>query len=183
MYTITLVTGNKGKLEEWQRLFPKDITLVNQDVDLDEIQSLNLEHIIEDKARRAFEIIGDPVIVEDISAGLDELHGMPGPFIKYFEHAMGQDALYKLASKERAPAMVTAMIAYYDGSEMLVVRADVAGMAVKPRGTNGFGFDIVFQPHGSTKTYAEMNAAEKDAVSHRAIALKELVRQLQQRLN
>jgi inosine triphosphate pyrophosphatase len=178
MKIITLVTGNAGKLKEWQRLFPKDIKLVNQDIDLDEIQSLDLEAIITDKVRRAYEIVGDPVIVEDISAGLYELKGMPGPFIKYFEQTLGPDALFKLASKDGVPAIVTAMIAYYDGVETIVVRADVAGKVVKPRGTNGFGFDIVFMPEGSDKTYAEMTATEKDAVSHRSKALKALVAQL-----
>jgi XTP/dITP diphosphohydrolase len=46
---------------------------------------------------------------------------------------------------------------------------------VAPRGTNGFGFDAVFLPEGSAKTYGEMSPDEKGAVSHRGKALKALI--------
>lgn len=178
MKTITLVTGNAGKLKEWQRLLPKDITLEAVDIDLDEIQSLDLEAIVIDKAKRAYEQVGKPVLVEDVAAGLVKLGGLPGPFIKYFEIALGQDALYQLAGKSGEPAIVTATICYYDGVTAITARGDVAGIVVAPRGNNGFGFDVCFQPEGSTKTYAEMDSDEKDSISHRSQALKVLLKQL-----
>ncbi|HET6924566.1 MAG TPA: non-canonical purine NTP pyrophosphatase, partial [Candidatus Saccharimonadales bacterium] len=89
MKTITFVTGNPGKLAEWQRLFPADIRLESADVDLDEIQSLDLEAIAIDKAKRAYAQLQRPVLVEDVAAGLDSLGGLPGPFVKYFEKSIG----------------------------------------------------------------------------------------------
>jgi non-canonical purine NTP pyrophosphatase (RdgB/HAM1 family) len=178
MKTITLVTGNKGKLAEWQRLFPTDYQLESVDVDLDEIQSLDMDAIITSKAKRAYDAIGKPVIVEDIWAGLDKLSGMPGPFIKFFELRLGMDALFKLAEKEGDPATVRCAIAYYDGSEMLVVHSEVKGSVVPTRGEYGFGFDKVFVPNGQPKTYGEMVPAEKDRISHRALAVKQLVKKL-----
>lgn len=176
---ITVVTSNPGKLKEWQRLFPADFKLEAADVDLDEIQSANLEDIAIDKAKRAYEILGKPVVVEDVSAGLDNLNGMPGPFIKYFELAMGMDALFLLAEKAGDPVTVVCTIAYYDGSTTLVARGDIHGSAVPARGNNGFGFDKVFLPDGHTKTFAEMDHEEKDSISHRSQAIKQLVIQLQ----
>lgn len=182
MKTITLVTGNKGKLNEWQRLVPAEFKLHAVDVDLDEIQSLDLEAIITDKARRAYEKLGTPIIVEDISAGLDKLGGMPGPFIKFFELQLGMDALFQLAKVEGEPVTVRCAVAYYDGTELIIVQSEVEGSVAASRGEHGFGFDKNFVPSGQTKTYGEMTPHEKDAVSHRAIAVKKLIKKLQSKL-
>ena len=96
---FTLVTGNKGKLTEFKRLLPPNIEFDHCDIDLDEVQSADSKVIITAKAKTAYEILKRPVVVEDVSAGLVELGGMPGPFIKYFEITMGMDALYKLRGK------------------------------------------------------------------------------------
>lgn len=186
LHKVVLVTGNSSKLTEWQRLAPAGITLASQDIDLDEIQSNDLEAIVIDKAKRAYEQVQKPVIVEDVSAGLDRLGGMPGPFIKFFEIAIGLDAIYQLTRGKPEPGTATCTIGYFDGQNTLAVRADVHGTIVKPRGKGGWGFDKCFQPDGQPKTYGEMTHAEKDAVSHRAKAIplfmKELQKLLQQTL-
>ncbi len=176
--TVYLVAGNASKLTEWRRLFPKSYGLEAVDLDLDEIQSLDLEEIIKDKARRAYEQVQKPVIVEDVAAGLEELGGLPGPFIKYFEMTLGRDALYQLARSKKPRALVTITIAYYDGREYVVTSADNAGHVVVATGENGFGFDVCFVPDGHSKTFAQMTSAEKDAISHRAQAIKALVAEL-----
>ena len=178
MSTLTLVTGNPGKLVEWQRLLPTEYKLESADIDLVEIQSLDLLAIVADKAHRAFEHIGSPVLVEDVSAGLVRLGGMPGPFIKYFEISMGLDALFQLAAKTGDAAIVTCTIGYYDGSRLISAQADVVGSVVSARGNNGFGFDCCFVPEGADKTFAEMSPTEKDGISHRAQAIKSLFEQL-----
>jgi inosine triphosphate pyrophosphatase len=178
MKTITIVTGNKGKLAEWQRLFPTDFKLEAADIDLDEIQSLDLEAIVIDKAQRAFDRLGKPVVVEDISAGLEKLNGLPGPFIKFFEIALGLDVLYTLAEKEGDMAIVTCVVCYFDGMNIITARGDIKGKVIPSRGNQGFGFDKVFVPEGSTKTFGEMDGVEKDKTSHRARAINSLVEQL-----
>lgn len=177
---LTLVTGNPGKLKEWQRLLPSELEVEAADIDLDEIQSLDLEAIVADKAQRAYERLGKPVLVEDVAAGLVRWGGLPGPFIKFFEHTLGLDALFQLAEKAGEPAVVTCTIGYFDGSTTLTVRADVTGTVVAPRGENGFGFDSCFVIDGQDKTYGEMSAGEKDRVSHRAQAVRKMAEQLQQ---
>ena len=178
MRTITLVTGNPGKLAEWQRLFPADFNLEAVDVDLDEIQSLDLEAIAVDKAKRAYEKVGKPVLVEDVSAGLDSMGGLPGPFIKYFEVTLGMDALYQLRKAQDEPGSATCTIAYFDGKTVLTASGTVRGTIVAPRGDYGFGFDHCFAPAGQPKAYGEMTPDEKDAVSHRALAVRQLVDKL-----
>src|SRR5438045_2313399 len=98
MKTITLVTGNPGKLRELQALLPTYFAFEAHALDLPEIQSLDPQEIVTDKLQRAYEVIKAPVIVEDVSAGVDELRGLPGPFFKFFEKALGKEALLRISS-------------------------------------------------------------------------------------
>jgi inosine triphosphate pyrophosphatase len=179
MQTIYFVTGNKGKLSEWQRLLPKNYQLESTDIDLPEIQSADSGEIVADKAKRAYEILGKPVVVEDVSAGLLRLGGLPGPFIKFFVEALGPDALYQLVREPNEKGVASCTIAYYDGENLITVKGEVEGTIVEPRGPNGFGFDKAFIPDGQTKTYGEMTVEEKDEVSHRSMAIKELIKALE----
>ena len=178
MRKILLVTGNKNKLREWQRQMPVDVILESIDIDLPEIQSDDSEEIVADKAKRAYEVAGVPVVVEDVSASLSHLNGLPGPFIKFFMKRLGNDALYQLATHEGEAATISCAVAYYDGEKLITLRGDVHGTIVAPRGSDGFGFDITFVPDGYDKTYAEMTSEEKDAVSHRQKAIKMFVETL-----
>ncbi len=178
MKTVTIVTGNPSKLLEWKRLFPSNFKLESSNIDLVEIQSLDPIVVARDKAERAFVHLDRPVVVDDISAGLDGLHGLPGPFIKYFEEKLGNGALFHLAGKESA-CTVTAVVAYYDGTQSLVGVGRIHGTVVSPRGKNGFGFDFCFVPDGQDKTYSELSPEQKDKISHRKLAMDDLVRQLE----
>jgi inosine triphosphate pyrophosphatase len=178
---ITLVTGNTHKLEEWRRQLPSDIEIDAVELDLSEIQSSDPLEIMADKAKRAYEALGIPVVVEDVSAGLLKLGGLPGPFVKFFIKTLGEDALYQLAGKEGEPAITTCSIAYYDGHELVTVRGDVEGTVVAPRGDSTFGFDRTFVAKGQTLSYGEMTGEQKDKISHRSVAIKLFVDELRKR--
>lgn len=177
MTQIVLVTGNPNKLREWQAMTPAGVDLASADVDLTEIQSDDPEEIVADKLRRAYEHVEQPVIVEDVDAGLEKLGGLPGPFIKFFNKRLGKDALYQLAGSEGEKAMVACTAGYYDGETMVIVRGEVQGTVVAPRG-DSFGFDIVFVPNGETQTYAEMTPEKKNSLSHRSKAIHSLFEKL-----
>ncbi len=177
MKTITFVTGSAHKLREWRRIFPDSYKLESIALDIHEIQSFDPIEVAVDKAERAFAQLGKPVMVDDISAGLDHLNGLPGPFIKFFEEQLGKGALYKLAGKESA-CTITAVVAYYDGTRSIVGKGKIHGKIVSPRGDQGFGFDFVFVPDGHTETFAEMGSKAKDKISHRTLAIQDLVSKL-----
>ncbi len=177
--SFLLVTGNQHKLHEWQTAMPSHITLNSIDIDLTEIQSDDPLAIVADKAIRAYAEAGQPVIVEDVSAALERLNGLPGPFIKFFIKRLGKDALYQLAGGEGEKAIVSCNAAYYDGEQLITVHGDVPGTIVASRGDNGFGFDSTFIPDGHDKTYAEMTETEKLSVSHRGRAIQLLLEKLE----
>jgi non-canonical purine NTP pyrophosphatase (RdgB/HAM1 family) len=174
MNKLCFVTGNKGKMKEAQEIlgFPIDI----EQLDLDEIQSLDLAEIVTHKAQQAFEKIKRPLIVDDVGLYINAWNGFPGPFIKFLLQSGGNELLVKLLSTDNNRTVIArAAIGYHDGSGVKTFIGDVKGsLAEAPRGNGGWGWDPVFIPEHSTMTYAEMGPEQKNKISHRRAALEKL---------
>ena len=177
MQTVTFVTSNVNKLAEARAIlaFP----IINRALELYEMQSLDTEEIVAHKLREAYEQVGGPVIVEDVSAELESLNGLPGPFIKFFEQKLGKDALYKLSKTKNDKVKIICCLGYYDGKKQIFVNGILHGILVAPRGNNGWGFDKVIEPNGHNQTMAEMSPDQKNTLSHRYKALTLLAKSLQ----
>lgn len=173
MSKITLVTGNPNKLAELQAILPANLSIESKAIDLVEIQSLDLEEIVKNKLFAAYEVIGGPVIVEDISAELENLNGLPGPFIKFFEQRLGKDALYQLSS-EGTRVSIKCCMGYYDGTTVATFIGTMEGTITAPSGTTGFGFDVVIIPDGYSDTLAVLGPDVKNKISHRYKAAQQL---------
>lgn len=172
MNEVLFATGSSNKLREASAILP--ITTKQLDVDLPEIQSLDLKEIIDAKLHEAYSICKQPVMVEDVSAELEALNGLPGPFIKFFEQRLGRTALYDLlVGYENKRAKITATIGFHDGQDIHYFEGTLLGTVVSGRGENGWGFDHVFMPDGYTRTTGEMTHEEKNQMSHRYLALRE----------
>lgn len=181
MMQITLVTGNAGKLAEWQAIFPADIKLTSKSLDLIELQSLDLNEILEAKVKAAYALLKAPLIVEDASLEIDNINKLPGPFVKFFmdkDRGLGNDAPWILAGYKPSAGRAICSAAYYNGKELIISRGVAEGTIVKPRGERGFGFDYALMPSGYDQTFAEMPLQMKNTLSHRALAIKDLVEKL-----
>ena len=178
--TITFITGNPAKAKYLSDYF--HIPVTHRKLDLPEIQSLDLREVVEDKTRRAYEAVGSPVLVEDVSVTFHALKRLPGPLIKWFLETLGNEGLCKLLDGyDDRSARAEVMYGYCDGGEVRVFHGSVEGtIAEHPRGDTNFGWDPVFIPEGHSKTtWAEMTSDEKHATSMRRIALEELGKYLQ----
>lgn len=174
---IVLVTGNKNKLKEFQSIIDenyKGIILKSEKIDLEEIQSLSLEDICEYKAKKAYEILKKPIIVEDTGFFLDELKGLPGPFIKFFQEKLGEGALIKLlGNSQNRQGYSKTVICFYDGEKMIFSEGRVDGIIGQEISKGeGFGFDFCFIPSGYDKTFSELGEDIKNKISHRKFAIK-----------
>lgn len=175
---ITLVTGNTHKLVEWQTIFDANFHLQSRAVSIEEIQGDgNPETILEHKVRAAYEIVGAPVIVEDVSMHIDKFGGLPGPFIKYFMDVR-KDILWDMVGQTTSSAHAVCYTAFYDGANLITAQGNIAGEIVAPAGDDGFGFDYTFRPSGQSKTYAQMGIEQKAAISHRTLAARALLEKL-----
>ena len=174
MRKLTFITGNAGKAKYLSDYFHLPVDHVK--LDLREIQSLDLKEVIEDKAKRAFEIVNSPVLVEDVSLTFTALKALPGPLIKWFLETLGNDGLCRLLDKlEDRSALAEVEFAICDDTGVHTFRGTMEGtIADSPRGEMGFGWDPVFIPKGYDKTWAEMGDNEKHATSMRKIALAQM---------
>jgi len=177
MRQFTLITGNQHKadyLAKWLGM-PVD----HQKVDLPELQSLDLREIVVAKVQAAYDIVNKPVVVEDVSLAFTAMGRLPGPLIKWFLEEIGPDGLVKIADGlPHRKAVASMLYAYYDGQHMELFEGTAEGsVADAPRGVNSFGakgWNPIFIPNGSDKTFAEMTDDEVRPFSQRAKAIEKL---------
>lgn len=163
---VVFVTSRAEKAWEAERL---GFTIERLDVDLPEPQALDPSEVVEQKARSAYAMLSRPVLVEDSGLAIRAWGGFPGALVKWVESSAGVAALPRMldAFEDRGATAICA-IAYCDGGEIITARGEAHGaIAAAPRGSGGFGWDTVFVPEGSDRTFAEMAPEEKDRVSHR----------------
>jgi non-canonical purine NTP pyrophosphatase (RdgB/HAM1 family) len=171
------VTGRAEKAREAERM---GFELERLDLDLPEPQALDPSDIVEAKARSAYQALWRPVVVEDSGLAIRAWSGFPGALVKWIEKSAGIDAIARMLDPfpDRAATAVCA-IAYFDGGEVVTARGETRGsIAERPRGSNGFGWDVLFIPEGEGRTFAEMSSDDKDRVSHRRRAWEALAERL-----
>lgn len=176
---IFIATGNFHKFDEARSVLADfGIAAGMLRVKAVEIQSDNLAAIAEVSAVDAFHRCHLPIIVEDAGLFVDALKGFPGPYAAYVYGTIGNPGLLKLMENvEDRKATFRSVIAYYDGrSQPECFEGQASGQVSRYETWSnlqtGFGFDPIFQPLGSKKTFAEMAIEEKNRFSHRADAVR-----------
>lgn len=157
---VTYVTGNANKAKYFESIVGKHIGFKSANVH--EIQSLDLEEVVAEKAKAAYAAIGSPVLVEDTSLVINSLGKMPGPLIKWFLEEIGLEKICRLAdiSSDRS-AIASAAFAFYDGKNIKVFAGSLSGtIPDRPLGNAGFGWNPIFTPKNSQKTMGQMDDAE-----------------------
>ncbi len=176
MNKITFVTSNKAKARDVSKIL--EFPIIIKDIDLEEIQETDVERVAVHKLNEAFKQVGSRVIIDDVGLYIKAWNNFPGPLIKWILKAGGGNAslLLKLMEGEsERGAMVRLAVGYHDGKKSHIFIGEVEGkIAGEIRGDNGFGWDAVFIPNGSNKTFAEMSFHQKNAISHRRRALDKL---------
>ncbi|KAH0588184.1 hypothetical protein H2248_006899 [Termitomyces sp. 'cryptogamus'] len=181
---LIFVTGNANKLKEVKAILSEGghpIEIDSQSLDIIEIQGTTQE-VAKAKCRRAAELTGSAVITEDTALCYAALNGLPGPYIKYFMQEVGHEGLNAMLAgfpTKDAWALCTFAYSAGPGSEPILFEGRTDGTIVPARGPKVFGWDAVFEPHGTGLTYAEMPSEQKNQLSHRYKALEKLRAYLQ----
>ena len=177
---VFFATGNVNKFNEARSILsPYGIAVGMLRVKGDEIQSDSLKEIAQTSAINAYKRSRLPIFVEDAGLFIDALSGFPGPYAAYVYKTIHNSGILKLMEnvKDRR-AKFQSVIAYcdetlcepecFDGES----KGEITLKERKPQGKTAFGFDPIFQPAGSTKSFAEMTIEEKNGFSHRARAIR-----------
>jgi XTP/dITP diphosphohydrolase len=189
-HRIVLATRNRGKIEELRRILGADYDLAGLPDDAPEVAETGttFEENALLKARSAAAHTGLPSVADDSGLTVDALNGMPGVLSARWSGRHGDDEanlalvlgqLAEIPDGRRGAAFVCAAALVTPEGREQVVEADVRGALIRgPRGSNGFGYDPIFVPDGDTRTTAQMPSEEKDAISHRGKAFRELAKLL-----
>lgn len=173
-YALTFITGNPAKAAQLSRhlAFP----IQHKKLDLPEVQSLDLDEVVRYKAKEAYSVLRQPVLVEDTGLSFNAMGQLPGPLIKWFLKELGNAGLCTLLDNySDRSAIAKVVCGIYDGKTMNLFSGEANGsISSIPKGDEGFGWDPVFIPHGATKTWGEMTPDEQNETSMRRIALKKL---------
>lgn len=156
---LLCATGNIQKFALGQRAFARrDITLEQVSIEIDEIQGEDSEVILYDKAKKAFAIIGQPVLVSDDSWSIPALNGFPGPYMKSMNHWLSpEDFINLMQGKEDRTIYLEQRLAYIDDTEIVTFNKKIQGTIVeKPRGNSGPPIMRVVELEDDGMTIAEL---------------------------
>ena len=180
---MILATNNNGKLEEVKKIL-KDYTihsLKDKNINIDVVE--DKESFLENakkKAMEIYEISHEETIADDSGLCINCLNGFPGIMTHRFLGDEATDRMrneYLIKYQDRSAKVVCSLV-YYDGVNKIIGEGVLNGfISTECRGNNGFGFDEIFElPNGLT--LAELSSEEKNKISARSIAIKELKRKL-----
>ena len=170
LYDLYFVSSNNHKYQEAKKILSSfGIKLGFFKSNLEEIQSSSMKTIAKKKAKDAFSKCQKPLIIEDDGIFINSLDGFPGPYSSYVFKTIGNTGILNLLKKDRQAKFVS-IITYCDEQILKSFDGKLDGSISKSQKGKGWGYDPIFIPINSTKTFAQMT--EKNNISHRYKALK-----------
>jgi XTP/dITP diphosphohydrolase len=188
---LVCASANPDKVAEIAAILGDAVELLPRPADAPEVveDADTLEGNARLKAVAICEASGDAAVADDTGLEVFALGGAPGVYAARYagEDCSYADNRHKLlreladAADRRAQFRTVALVRWPDGSELVVNGVCPGTISDRERGERGFGYDAVFVPdEGDGRTFAEMSEAEKNAVSHRGRAFRNLLGALQQ---
>ncbi|MBS3781112.1 MAG: XTP/dITP diphosphatase [Candidatus Thermoplasmatota archaeon] len=173
--TLTIITSNQGKYKEYREKLGGHYKQVEMaDVGYPEIQAEELKEVVE----FALEVLSErsPLIIDDSGLFVDSLNGFPGVYSSYVMKTLGCDGILSLMENRKDRGSRFECVIGYLGERKKIFKGISRGtITQEKKGTGGFGYDPIFQPEESEKTYAEMSSNEKNRISHRGRAMEKLL--------
>jgi len=178
---LFFASQNQNKIKEIRAVIPAGIQIEGIDQFIhEELEETGdtLEKNALQKARFVAAKTGMPAFADDTGLEIDSLNGAPGVYSARYAgeeksaSANIEKVLHELNGIHNRSARFRTVIAFVNGNQESIFEGTVEGtIATVAAGTSGFGYDPVFVPNGSNKTFAEMELSEKNTMSHRARAV------------
>jgi XTP/dITP diphosphohydrolase len=188
---LTLASGNAHKAEEIKAMLPAGIKIqtlkeISWTAEIPETGKTFLENA-RIKARTVARATGQWVLADDSGLETEALQGAPGVYSARFAGTNANDIdnrillLEKMKGKSNRSARFVAVLILSNGIKDFVFEGECKGqISEEELGKGGFGYDPLFIPANHTRSFAEMSAAEKNSISHRAIAVNAFVKWLRE---
>ena len=183
---LVFASNNKNKIKEIQQMLPESITILSlEDIGCtEEIEETadTIEGNAILKANYVTEKYGYNCFADDTGLEVDALNGEPGVYSARYagEQKNADDNMNKLLSnlehKTNRKAQFKTVIALNLNKEQQLFTGIIKGTIIKEKiGTQGFGYDPIFVAENDTRTFAQLSIEEKSIISHRGIAVKQLI--------
>lgn len=183
---LVFATNNLNKLAEVQKMLPNSITLLSlKDINcFDDIEetATTLEGNAKIKANYITNKFGYNCFADDTGLEIESLKGAPGVYSARYagEPSNSENNMQKVLSElkenqNRNAQFRTSICLNLNGEQFLFNGVCKGEILTKKQGEKGFGYDPIFQPTGFNKSFAEMTSEEKNKISHRGIAIQQLV--------
>ncbi len=188
---LLIATHNEGKVKEFRKMFASlgiEVESLNDYPDLPEVEETDMtfEENARLKAETIAKLTGRMVLADDSGLKVDALGGLPGVWSARFSAPEPTDAknnaklLHELAivleQEDRSAQFHSTLVVAAPDKESLVVAADWPGyIAFELKGEDGFGYDPLFLVGETGRTAAQLSPEEKNAISHRGLAMKKLM--------
>lgn len=170
-FELFFVSSNKHKyLEAKDILSSFGIRLGFKKLSLEEIQSDSIKKIAIKKARDAFSKCNKSVIIEDDGLFINSLDGFPGPYSSHVFQTIGNKGILNLLKTKRRDARFISIITYCDKNTIKSFEGKIEGTISKNQKGDGWGYDPIFIPKNSAKTFAQIK--NKNNLSHRCKSLE-----------
>ncbi|MDP2721104.1 MAG: RdgB/HAM1 family non-canonical purine NTP pyrophosphatase [bacterium] len=169
---LCFVTSNKNKAKEAEEIL--GLPVQNIEKDIPEIQSMDLNKVVEEKAQEAYKLVNKPLFVEDVGVYVEAWNGFPGPFTRYLYDCGGAELFVRMMNTEKNRNVVAKVaIGFHDGKQVHALMGEIKGViAGEVKGSHGWGWDPIFIPQGYDKTFSELGPEIKNRISHRRAALQ-----------
>lgn len=172
MRDITFATTNPEKIQIAETVCAEaSISLTTVALEIDEIQGEDPEIIVSDKAKRAYEILGKPLVVSDDSWDIKSLNGFPGPYMKSINHWFtAQDFLRLMEGAEDRSVTLHQYLGYISEDGVKIFKNDIHGTVInEQRGENkrSPNMSVIALDFDNGKTIAEVFELGSDAVIER----------------
>lgn len=180
---IILATNNRHKLDEIKAKVPDHITIISLHdavgaIDIPETGE-TLEENAAIKARAIWNLTRRPCLSDDTGLEVAALNGAPGVYSARYagEGCSFLDNVNKLLREmegktDRRARFRTVICLIINNKEYFFEGIVNGRITAQPRGVEGFGYDPVFEPDGFDRTFAQMTLDEKNAISHRGLAVQ-----------
>lgn len=191
MKTLVFATNNENKAAEINALLGNDFKIITLreagiDEDIPETQP-TLEGNAVQKAQYVFDRWGMDCFADDTGLEITALNGAPGVLSARYAgpQRKAEDnmslVLKNLEGQQNRKAQFRTVIALFvDGKQLLFEGVCPGAITLTHCGSEGFGYDPIFKPAGMHKTFAEMDMATKNAISHRGLAVRKMINYLRQ---
>jgi XTP/dITP diphosphohydrolase len=179
---IHIGTSNEGKFREMSRMLEtRGHAVVKEHIPYPEIQAETLREVVqfaipwilENDRRPWMDHPDHGFVIDDSGIFIKALKDFPGVYSKFVFYTVGNRGILQLLGENeyRDASFKTVLMFHTEGRNHYFEGVSNGRIAQKERGNHGFGYDPIFIPEGSERTFAEMDVSEKNAFSHRGEAM------------